>query len=205
MKSLHDSELMAHADGELDETASRALEERLGHEAVSRGKVEAVGELGEIVRGHLELSADAVPQKRFDALWREIDKGIDREERATGRDAASVPAATAEAGIWTRLGRWFDRYRGHVLTGAVSAGAVAALALLLRNPTATNHEIASGSGREPGSAGQVLVKNPAEPAQPTQIDELDTPDGTGTVFNLEDEDGNTTVIWVTPEDTVEGI
>jgi hypothetical protein len=25
------------------------------------------------------------------------------------------------------------------------------------------------------------------------------------VFNLQDEDGNTTVIWVTPEDTVEGI
>jgi len=25
------------------------------------------------------------------------------------------------------------------------------------------------------------------------------------VFNLDDEDGSTTVIWVTPEDTVEGI
>ena len=36
-------------------------------------------------------------------------------------------------------------------------------------------------------------------------DQPDRPGGTGTVFNLEDEDGNTTVIWVTPEDTVEGI
>ena len=34
---------------------------------------------------------------------------------------------------------------------------------------------------------------------------LDTPGGTGTVFNLNDDDGSTTVIWVTPEDTVEGI
>jgi len=41
--------------------------------------------------------------------------------------------------------------------------------------------------------------------QPAEIESLDTPGGTGTVFNLEDEDGSTTVIWVTPEDTVEGI
>ena len=40
---------------------------------------------------------------------------------------------------------------------------------------------------------------------PAEIQSLDTPGGTGTVFNLEDEDGSTTVIWVTPEDTVEGI
>jgi anti-sigma factor RsiW len=207
MKPQHDSELMAFADGELDETSSRALEDRLGRDPASRSKVDAVSEVGEIVRGHLELSADAVPQKRFDALWREIDKGIDRE-RAASPEAAGVPAK-AEPGVWSRMGRWFDRYRGHVLTGAVSAGAVAALALLLRNPGATNGELTnSGSAREPGSGGQVMVKSPtepAQPAQPTQIDELDTPDGTGTVFNLEDEDGNTTVIWVTPEDTVEGI
>ena len=41
--------------------------------------------------------------------------------------------------------------------------------------------------------------------QPAEIQSLDTPGGTGTVFNLEDEDGDTTVIWVTPEDNVEGI
>ena len=37
------------------------------------------------------------------------------------------------------------------------------------------------------------------------VESLDTPDGTGTVMNFEDEDGHTTVIWVTPADTVEGI
>jgi hypothetical protein len=41
--------------------------------------------------------------------------------------------------------------------------------------------------------------------RPAEIQDLDTPGGTGTVFNLDDEDGSTTVIWVTPEDTVEGI
>ena len=183
-----DVDLMALADGEADE---RELEELL-RDPASRIKVEAVGELGELVRGHLELSADALPQKKFDALWREIDKGIDSE-----RDSVSKPAAegaAAPAGGWLRrVGRWFDRYRGHVITSAVSAGAVAALALVLRG----GPDAQVGGGKGPVENMPVV--------QPAEIESLDTPGGTGTVYNLEDEDGSTTVIWVTPEDTVEGI
>jgi hypothetical protein len=183
-----DVDLMALADGEADE---RELEELL-RDPASRRKVEAVGELGELVRGHLELKADAVPQKKFDALWREIGKGIDRE-----RESVSEPvkdSAPAPAGWLRRVGRWFDHYRGHVITGAVSAGAVAALALVLRGPS-SDGQISTGKG--PVETMPVV--------QPSEIESLDTPGGTGTVFNLEDEDGSTTVIWVTPEDTVEGI
>lgn len=201
MKAPLDSDLMAFADGELDELESRELEARLGRDATLRGKVDGVGEIGEVVRGHLELSADVVPQKKFDALWREIDKAIDR-----GTEDARVPAKAAaveDGGVVRRIGRWFDRYRGHVLTGAVSAGAVAALALLLRNPAVApdGGGVADGSARTPGGSNQPTLVN----YQPTEIESMDTPDGTGTVFNLEDEDGSTTVIWVTPEDTVEGI
>ena len=198
MKAPLDSDLMAFADGELDELESRELEARLGRDATLRGKVDGVAEIGEVVRGHLELSADAVPQKKFDALWREIDKGIDRARASEPAKAAPVE----DGGVLHRVGRWFDRYRGHVLTGAVSAGAVAALALLLRNPGAPDGTggVADGSARTPNGGGPTLVNY-----QPTEIEALDTPDGTGTVFNLEDEDGSTTVIWVTPEDTVEGI
>ena len=185
-----DVDLMALADGEADE---RELEELL-RDPASRRKVEAVGELGELVRGHLELTADAVPQKKLDALWREIDKGIERESQSAAPSPAKDGAGEPAKGWWRRVGRWFDHYRGHVLTGAVSAGAVAALALVLRGP-GTDGQIA---GRK-GPIDNMPVIQPAE------IEELDTPGGTGTVFNLEDEDGSTTVIWVTPEDTVEGI
>ena len=208
MKAPHDSELMAFADGELDERESRDLEARLAREPALRGKVDGVTEVGEVVRGHLELAADAVPQKRFDALWREIDKAIDRDAEPA-REPAKV-VAPADGGVVRRIGRWFDRYRGHVLTGAVSAGAVAALALLLRGPGATDGGSAGGGTMASGSAR--VPDDPATPPQPTmvhyqptEIESLDTPGGTGTVFNLEDEDGSTTVIWVTPEDTVEGI
>jgi hypothetical protein len=188
MKASRDIELMSLADGETDE---RELEELL-RDPMSRRKVEAVSELGELVRGHLELTADALPQKKLDALWREIDKGIDRE---TAAKPATDSAPIRTGGGWLRrVGRWFDVHRGHVITGAVSAGAVAALALFLR--PGADGEI---SGRPSGPVETMPVMMPAE------IESLDTPGGTGTVFNLEDEDGSTTVIWVTPEDTVEGI
>jgi hypothetical protein len=193
MKPSHDIDLMALADGEADE---RELEELL-RDPVARRKVEAVNDLGELVRGHLELSADALPQKKLDALWREIDKGIDREREPQPVPAAQERAAEpAPVGLVRRIGRWFDRQRSHIITGAVSAGAVAALALVLRGPEA--------DGPIAGTRPEPIDTRPAA-HRPAEIQALDTPGGTGTVFNLEDEDGSTTVIWVTPEDTVEGI
>ena len=195
MKPSHDIDLMALADGEADE---RELEELL-RDPAARRKVEAVGELGELVRGHLELSADALPQKKLDALWREIDKGIERERETVAAPAAArAETSAAPAGLLRRIGRWFDNHRSHIITGAVSAGAVAALALVLRGPGGEG----GLTGPRQGTGQPELVPAVHRPAE---IESLDTPGGTGTVFNLEDEDGSTTVIWVTPEDTVEGI
>ena len=173
----HDIELMEHADGERD------LADRL-RDPEARAKVEAIGELGELVRGHLELSADAVPAARFEQIWDKVDKVI------------ATPAHAPSRGLWFKIGSWFERYRGHIVTGVVSAGAVAALALVLRSPH-TDETISPG-GRGTPNVTPVSYR-------PTEIESLDTPGGDSTVFNLQDEDGPATVIWVTPEDTVEGI
>lgn len=178
MKKSHDIELMEHADGERDHA------DRL-REPAAREKVDAIGELGELVRGHLELSADAVPAARFEQIWDKIDQAVATPERAPSR------------GLWFAIGSWFERYRGHVLTGVVSAGAVAALALVLRSPH-TEETTARGTGG--GQGGVIPVSY-----RPTEIESLDTPGADSTVINLQDEDGPATVIWVTPEDTVEGI
>jgi hypothetical protein len=191
MKPNLDAELMQHADGELDEASARELDERIGRDGAARGKLDAIGELGELVRGHIELSTDAVPDARFAGLWREIDKRLEHE-----REPERVAVPAAPDGVWRRLARWFDHYRGHIITGAVSAGAVAALALVLRGPSSDPGSSSPGHG--PINVAPVVFR-------PSEIESLDTPGGTGTVFNLQDEDGSTTVIWVTPEDTVEGI
>jgi hypothetical protein len=170
--------LMEHADGELDDAELAA---RIDRDPDARAKVAAVRQLGELVRGHLELSADAVHDAKFAAMWRRID------------DQVVAPAT----GMWSRIASWFDRYRGHVITGAVSAGTVAALALVLRTS-------ASDVGVRTRGGGAIDVRPVALRAAP-EIDSLDTPGGTSTVINLDDEDGHTAVIWVTPADTVEGI
>ena len=181
MSRREDIELMQHVDGELDERSSADMRAQIERNADHQTKVQSLGQMHELVRGHLELSADAIPDRRFDSMWREIKKGIDVEQ---------------PVGFWARISSWFERHRGHVVTGAVSAGAVAALALILR----------------PGDSGETVVTTPGTlevvPAAlraPIVIDKLETPGATSTVLNIEDDDGHMTVIVVTPEDTVEGI
>lgn len=173
MASHDDIELMQYADGELGK--------ELAIDDAARAKLDALGELRELVSGDLEAHADALPDHRFAAMWREIDKGLDEQ---------------APKGLFARLGAWLDRHRGHVITGMVSAGAVAAVAIVMR--PGSSHEASSQSH----STIEVL---PAAMRTAPVVESLDTPDGTGTVMNFEDEDGHTTVIWVTPADTVEGI
>jgi hypothetical protein len=175
-----DLELMEHADGERDDAELAA---RIDRDPQARAKVDSIKEVGELVRGHLELSADAVQDARFAAMWRRVD------------DQLGAPAT----GLWSRVAAWFDRYRSHIITGAVSAGAVAALALILR-PSAPD-----GGGGMTGHGGGAIDVRPVSLRATPEVDSLDTPGSTSTVINLDDEDGHTTVIWVTPADTVEGI
>ena len=97
---------------------------------------------------------------------------------------------------------WLGGHRSHVITGLVSAGAVAGLSLALR----------------PSSDPKVVVKTVQVPAiQPTQVmagtppsvESLELVGGSGTVFTLADDDGDgdTAVIWVEPDeaDPTEGI
>ncbi len=181
-----DLDFMEHADGELETELT----------GDGRAKVEAVKELGELVRGRLERAADDVPEARFAAMWSEIDKTISKPSaKSQTLPVLADPPAPAGTGLWSRIGRFLDTYRSQIITGAISAGAVAALALVLRG---NGDPAARHSGSDPIEVQRVSHR-------PAEIEDLDTPGGTGTVFNLDDEDGSTTVIWVTPEDTVEGI
>jgi hypothetical protein len=185
--AIDDVQLMMHADGELGDG-----EPDLDNlDAGARAKADALGELHELVRGHLELAADEVADRRFQGMWREVDKAI-----AAGEPRAAARADARPAGLWARITSWLDRHRGHLITGVVSAGAVATLALILR-PGDRPVEVV---GPQPS-----MDLRPVAFRSPPAIESLDTPDGTGTILNLEDEDGHTAVIWVTPADTVEGI
>jgi len=173
--SPSDLELMEHADGELDDPELLAWIER---DPEARVRLEAIQEIGELVRGHLELSADAAHDARFAAMWRRIDDQL-------------APAT----GLWAWISGWFDRHRGHVITGVVSAGAVAALALVLR----------PGNSDLGASGAHAIEVRPVALRAAPEIDSLDTPGGSSTVISLNDDDGNAAVIWVTPDDDTEAL
>jgi len=187
-KPSDDIELMQHADGELDERAAAAVRARVDKDTDARTKLEALGQMSELVRSHLELASDAVADRKFEGMWRTIAREV---------GTPPEPAVAKSKTLWGRISGWLDRHRGHVITGAVSAGAVAALALILK-PASHDETVVHGG------APTIEVQPAALRAAPV-IESLDTPGGTGTVLNLEDEDGHTTVIWVSPADTVEGI
>jgi len=187
MTTPHDIDLMQHADGELDDAE---LEARVESDAALQTKLDALAEMSELVRGRLEVAADSVPDAKFAAMWREIDRSIESSSVVEPARSADEPVS-----IWRRIGSWFDHYRGHMLTGVVSAGAVAAIALVLHGGDADDEQ--------PNFKNSPIV--PVRYRTPPQIESLDTPDGASSRLDLQDEDGNTTVIWVTPADTVEGI
>ncbi|MBA3460739.1 MAG: hypothetical protein H0T46_12300 [Deltaproteobacteria bacterium] len=182
MSGAKDIELMQHADGELGERDAKAVEDRLAADADARTKHESLVQVDELLRGHLELAADNVSDRRFDAMWKEIDAATSAPERKSA---------------WSKAIGWLERHRGHVFTGALSAGVVAALALFLRPGGSDDSQIAPRTN--------AIDVRPAAMRTAPEIESLETPDGEGTVLNLEDEDGHTTVIWVTAADTVEGI
>jgi anti-sigma factor RsiW len=192
-----DAEVMQLVDGELTPAETAEVEAAMGREPGLRGKAEGVRELRELVRGHLELTADEI-EPRFARLWEQIDKRIEHDRTPVpvpSRRSSSTMEAASPTTLLGRIGRFFDRRRAHIITGVVSAGAVAAIALVLRG---------RGDDRIGSDGGAISVTNVVD-HRPPEVESLDTPEGSGTVFTIADEDGDAAVIWVEPADTVEGL
>jgi hypothetical protein len=177
---------MLAADGEAPATD-------LGPEA--RQTAASVRELGELVRGSLELSADDA-EPRLAGLWDLIERRLDVAEAP----AAPVVAPAARPSVGARIWSWLAGHRSHVATGLLSAGAVAGLSMALG----------------PAPTEKVVVKTVAVPAvQPTVMTARRRRSSrwsdrrSGTVFTIGDDDGDgdAAVIWVEPDevDLTEGI
>lgn len=198
MSKPTDLDLMLLADGEGDPAAKGGA--ALATTAEARAKIEGIREVGELVRTHLELSADEA-EPRLAGLWDLVERRLDAEERAVA-PAPAIPAPS----LWGRLTGWMSRQRAPLLTGLVTAGAAAAVAVAVRPaPKVVTRYVqlppevqVPGPAPQPGPVGERLVN-----ARPAEVESLDVSGGTGAVFTIEDDDGETTVIWVTQDD-VEG-
>ncbi len=203
MSKVTDPDLMMLADGELDAAEASSVERAAG--AAGAAKIAGLRQVGELVRGHLELAADDA-EDRLGALWGLVERRLDAPTASVDEAVRAAPAAVESSGMWVRLMQWVDVHRGHLLTGALSAGAVAALAFVLRaEPQVEIRTVevpVTGSSAGPEPRDPIVLV-----ATPPEVESLEVSGGTGTVFTIEGEDGgsDTAVIWVTPDDVLEGI
>jgi hypothetical protein len=85
---------------------------------------------------------------------------------------------------------FFEAYRGHILTGAVAAAAGAAVAYFAAKETRIIHV-------------KDNVDQVAAVRHNTEVESLEVPSGSGTIFTIPSEDKDepaTTVIWVQSDD-----
>ena len=187
MRRIRDIDLMQLHDGELDAEERRELEAALAADPAAARQAAAkragLDEVGELVRTDAETAADRV-EARMARMWGEIDKQIDLGKQPAREEAPARPAAP---GLWSRFSRWMEGYRGHVLTGVLSAGAVAAIAFVLRPAPHVGPTTAPAvATHEPVKQPEVVPVN--LPSDPASVDGVDAPDGTSTVFTYETDD-----------------
>jgi hypothetical protein len=205
---------MLYADGELGEEDSRRVSAFLAEDASARTKVESVRQVGDAVRTYLELESDAAESDipAFAGLWDRIERRIHSNGAAAEPGRAASRAAGAPArdlrgrepvreagGILAAVRRWFEGHRGHILTGAVSAGAVAALMLAISpRERIIERQVVNGGGALVGGGTPAALQS-----QPPEVEGLEVYEGSGTILTIEpegDDDSAAAVIWISRDD-----
>ena len=224
---VDDVDLMHYFDGEADEQTAEAVAAALADDADARARLLAMERMGETICTHLELAADDV-DPRLDAMWATLERRIQsngitsaatdpaREPVVAARKPAERPAERDGGGIWAAVVEWFDAHQGHFVTGMVTAGAVAALVLLLRPPQEVIRErvvdrpvaISVPPEREAVPPEGAMVPPEREAmvpvSTPPRVERLEVTDGSSSVFTIPGEDADdvaTTVIWLDLDDS----
>jgi anti-sigma factor RsiW len=194
-KPFDDLDLMAYADGELDDETAAAVAAFLAEDAGARSKRASLGQMNDVVRSYLELAADDA-QPRLDAMWSTIERRIQANGAAPAAAMAVAaparPAAARPEGLWARLRAWLDEHRGYFATGALAAAAAAVLVMALRPPQVVERIVVTPPP----------VQNPPQMVNvstPPEVEALEVNDGSASVFTLPGEgEGDVTagVIWL---------
>lgn len=203
-KGNTDLDLMAHYDGELDAAGDAAIAESIADDAPSRAKLEALGQISEVVRTAVELEVDAVAERSpdpFAAMWTAI------EERVGSAGAVAAPPVdrVEPAGIVGAVAAWFERWRSQLATGALAAAVAAVLVWFVRPPDETIEYV---EVQTPGNrAGTPEVQPVALESTAPEIESLEVYDGSGVVLTVkgEGDEADSVVIWLSSsDDSVEG-
>lgn len=202
LAKVNEEQLSAYFDGELDPGEKVAVEQWLARDAGGRATLVELGVMRDAIGVSLDTEAAKVPSARFEQIWDEIDRALDRET------AAHHPAAAAPS-LWARM---LGVLRPAWLPLAALAG-VATVALVFASgrsvtPT-TNPEVAvskplPATPRPTPIVPEVEAVFPAPEMYEAEIERIEFGGKNGRIGTIEGKRGTTTVIWVSDEDTAPG-
>lgn len=197
-----DLELMLYADGELEPDEARAVAAWIAGHPDARAKVDALRQLGEMVRTTVELETDAA-EARLDQAWGAIARKIHANGQVAAEAEEPPPtrrhrtAVQPRGGAWAAVRRWFGEHRGHVVTGLVTAGAVAAVMFFIGPREQVTERTVRGPTVVGGGTPAALE------SQAPEVEDLEVYEGSGTILTIEpegDDDSGAAVIWISNDE-----
>ncbi len=156
------AELQAYFDGELDASTAEEVGRTLDGDPALRGQLAGMSLMRDLVNRSLEMKALEVPRARFEQIWDEIDRTIERDTRS-----ARAPQA-APASLWARIATALRPFRAPLLAAA-GAAAVAVVAVKLSGSPEVNQAPEVASLPEPPT-GESSTPRPPAPQGPKVAD-----------------------------------
>ncbi|MBI5531370.1 MAG: hypothetical protein HY898_01555 [Deltaproteobacteria bacterium] len=186
-------ELMLYADGELDQSRAAEVEAWLAGSAEGRAVVATFGELGAIVRGHADETAQ---QAGADRIADEVMARIDEAPVSEGRVVRLQPSQPHASWV------------GYAMTGLAAAAAVAFVMWRLAGSNvsqlSSTQPTARPSQADPGlvvASAPIPASDPEDREPGVSVDAIEFGAHTGTIFYVPNDTGTTTVVWLTDDDT----
>lgn len=202
-----EEQLSAYIDGELDPGERAAVDRWLAQDPKARALVAELTLLRGAVEASLAAEAAKVPEARFEQIWDEIDRALDRE-------TAAHPQAAPTPSLWARMiGVLRPVWVPVAATAAVAAvvvGIVGSGAITRTNGPAVP-AVASNDTPAPVPADSpVAVPAELDPVIPApsiheaEIERIEFGGKAGRIGTIEGKKGTTTVIWISEDEPPAG-
>ena len=207
-----DVDIMMFLDGELAGSEAKVVARFLDENQDAAYVAASIGQVSELVRGSVELEADAAEDK-LAALWVGIDKAI--SSNGVSKEApAETPVFSIQAKAEERATEklvetsgWFGGWQSHVMIGAFAAAA-ALLIMYTQRADAPAPAVAdkSNSGQNVGIGPMPTIVPVVLRFQEPEVEALEVYDGSGVIMTVpgdaDSDEAATTVIWISSDTDV---
>jgi len=202
---LDEQRLHAYLDGELSPADRAEVDQLLARDAHARAYVDGLRLIGRAVVASSDDEAARVPEARFEQIWDEIERTLDRDLRLQ-----KAPAAAPS--LWERL-------RGvlrPLLVPTVAVAGVAAVAVVVvsslgdSTPTANNEPVVASKPLPPEAVpedrplaavhDEPSVELPEHTGGPAHIKRIEWSGKAGRISEIEGKRATTTVIWISDDE-----